>query len=169
MIKEPDLIIMSASGDDYRFSKDFVSVLTELHETGDYSDVTVVLEDGASFKAHKLPLALQSGFFNGLFQFGGGLTEEQVKLKEVPSEAFAAIMEWIYKQKLPEHRGAEDVVRVADYLLCDEVVDVVGKTTRHLTLKIDTTKRGELKFDEKKRKCRRSRGGGGASNYCYLN
>ena len=35
----------------------------------DFTDVTLVCEDGTQFEAHKLILSAGSGFFNGLLRF----------------------------------------------------------------------------------------------------
>uniref|UniRef100_A0A0B6ZZR2 BTB/POZ domain-containing protein 9 n=1 Tax=Arion vulgaris TaxID=1028688 RepID=A0A0B6ZZR2_9EUPU len=74
----------------------------ELVETGDYADITLVV-DGSFFRSHKVILAARSDFFRALLY--GGMKESQpgtteIELQDTPSVAFSALLKYIYTGRM---------------------------------------------------------------------
>ena len=101
----------------------FWSNLTELRETGEFSDGTIVLDDGSDFKIHKVVLAAGSWYFKTLFRWNPD--QKVFHLKEyVTKEAMEQILTWIYSRKLMlQEDNLQEVLKTAHYLDCFEVVD----------------------------------------------
>ena len=104
-------------------SEEFLSNLTELRGTGEFSDGTIVLDDGSLFKIHKVVLAAGSWYFKTLFKWNPD--QKEFHLKEyVSKEAMEQILTWIYSRKLTlQEDNLPEVLKTAHYLDCTEVVD----------------------------------------------
>lgn len=70
--------------------------LEKLHDTGDQSDVMLIVE-GEKLNAHKLILASQSQYFQALF-FGNlkEASQDEIELKDIKLEAFKRILKYVY-------------------------------------------------------------------------
>ena len=73
------------------------TLVSRLRAAGAYSDISLVLPDGASFPAHKLILAIASPVFGA--QFLGPLASDNngsVEIRDVDSTAFRRLLDFIY-------------------------------------------------------------------------
>lgn len=102
-------------------SKEFVKQTSKLKNNSFLSDATLHLDDGTLFKVHQILLAVGSSFFDSLFGFNQG---PDYYLHEVPRDALDQILNWMYKHKMKlTHESVPEVLKVAHYLDCFEVVD----------------------------------------------
>lgn len=67
----------------------------ELLETGNYSDLTLIVE-GISFKVHKAILASVSDYFNVMFQKFKEAGKNEIILEGISPEAFSGLLKIIY-------------------------------------------------------------------------
>lgn len=89
-------------------NKSHVHHLEELSEcfediflSPDHSDVTLVLDDGSEFPAHRLILAVRSSFFRAMMYNGFQEShQKRVSLHETNSVAFKAILQYMYTSKI---------------------------------------------------------------------
>jgi len=81
------------SGED--FTNDLVSIFRELAKDTDFTNVTLVTEGGANFKAHKVVLSAFSPFFRNLL-VNNPHQHPLLYLRGVQSEDLTAILDFIY-------------------------------------------------------------------------
>lgn len=83
----------------------------EIFRSADHSDVTLVLDDGAEFPAHRLILAVRSSFFRAMLYNGFQESHQQcVALRETNSTAFQAILQYMYTSKIDFSRVDLDIL-----------------------------------------------------------
>ena len=101
-------------------SDQFVKVTSKLRKTGEFSDATLKLKDGSSFKIHKILLGMGSPFFEKLFAINKDMEEYLIHL--VTPDAMNQILNWMYCHKMElTHENVQDVLKTAHYLDCFEV------------------------------------------------
>lgn len=88
-VLDVDDTVLVASGDDASWR----SAMAQLWHDETLIDCTVEAS-GEEFKAHRLALAASSGFLKDVLSTEG--TKSRVTLQDMPSEAFGAILSWIY-------------------------------------------------------------------------
>jgi len=93
-------------------------------------DVTLVVEDGKEFKAHRQILSETSPFFEKLLNSGlKESKEETVRLEALTASAMGDILEFIYtgSVQIPSAYHARDMIAMADYLLLVQLKTFAGK------------------------------------------
>ena len=93
-------------------------------------DLTLVVEDGKEFKAHRQALSEASPFFEKLLNSNMKESKESVvRLEMLTESALRDILEFIYTgcvQQLAED-NAQDLVEMADYLLLPQLKTLAGR------------------------------------------
>ena len=91
-----------------------------------FSDVKIILDDGSKkIKCHKVMLAAQSPFFMKLFTHSN---VQEYHVGNVTSQSFSHFIDWIYKHQICLNFDVLlDLLRDADYLCCDEIVELTQK------------------------------------------
>ena len=103
-------------------SDKFCAVASQWRETGDFSNGRIILDDGSTFKIHKILLATGSGYFETLFSWHKD--QQDFHLKEVTKDAMDQILSWMYSHRLTlREDNLPDVLKTAHYLDCFEVVE----------------------------------------------
>ncbi|CAO4380288.1 unnamed protein product [Caenorhabditis nigoni] len=86
---------------DVHHLEDLSQCFADIFRSSDHSDVTLVLDDGAEFPAHRLILAARSSFFRAMMYNGFKESHEQrVSLHETNSVAFRAVLQYMYTSKI---------------------------------------------------------------------
>ena len=107
-------------------SDKFCAVASQWRETGDFSNGRIILDDGSTFKIHKILLATGSGYFETLFSWHKD--QQDFHLKEVTKDAMEQILSWMYSHRLTlREDNLPDVLKTAHYLDCFEIVDQCKK------------------------------------------
>ena len=78
------------------FKENITNAFMTLRNDSDFSDVTLVCEDGKQFEAHKLVLALSSPFFQNVFQKAKH-AHPLVYMRGMKSENLEAIIDFLYR------------------------------------------------------------------------
>ena len=101
-------------------------ILGDLRHSNDFSDVTLVCEDGRQVEAHKVILASSSPFFKNLLARNKH-SHPLVFMRRVTSEVLLAILDFVYlgETSLPE-QGLDFFLALAQEL---QLKGLSGKTT----------------------------------------
>ena len=98
-------------------------------------DVTLVVEDGKAFKAHKCILSAASPFFEKLFNSDMRESKERVVRLEMLTElGLRDILEFIYTGtvQISTEENAQQLIAMADYLLLPHLKTVAGRVLLQL-------------------------------------
>lgn len=89
------------SKSDVHHLEELSQCLGEIFQSSEHSDVTLVLDDGTEFAAHRLILAIRSSFFRAMLYNGFQEShQKRVALHETNSTAFRAILQYMYTSKI---------------------------------------------------------------------
>jgi len=93
------------------------------------TDVTVQVECGERFKAHKLVLASGSGYFRGLLTSGMNDARDRLDLSDTSAECFAPVARWLYEGvcTVPKESMLPNLLEIASFLQIPGLV----KATAH--------------------------------------
>ena len=102
-------------------------------------DVTLVVEDGKEFKAHKKVLSEASSFFDKLLNSGMRESKDGVvRLKMLTEAGLGAVLEFIYTGgvEILAEDNARDLIEMADYLFIPRLKTFAGRV---LTQTLETS------------------------------
>ena len=121
-----ELSWISGSKMSFVSSDHFVKVTSKMRKSGRLSDAKILLDDGSTFKIHKMLLAMGSSFFEMLFSRETGKTEYKISM--VTFEVMDQILDWMYCHKMAlTEENLPEILKTANYLDCFEVVDQCSK------------------------------------------
>ena len=107
-------------------SDHFVKVTSKMRKSGRLSDAKIILDDGSTFKIHKMLLAMGSSFFEKMFSRETGKTEYKISM--VTFGVMDQILDWMYCHKLAlTEENLPEILKTAHYMDCFEVVDQCSK------------------------------------------
>jgi len=86
--------------------------LLSLLDTGEFSDVTFIIND-TRIKGHKCILASRSNFFKNMFTVGMRESEESIiSVQDISLPTFMKLLEFIYSDQLNDIESAEQAIEV---------------------------------------------------------
>ena len=104
--------------------------LHQLQHSGQSFDVTLVVNDGKQFRAHRNVLSNASSFFEKMLESDWKESREGViRLESLTGEIIKDILEFIYSDSVPLHsmERAEDLTAAADYLFLPNLKVIAGR------------------------------------------
>ncbi|KAH1026477.1 hypothetical protein HUJ05_000142 [Dendroctonus ponderosae] len=102
----------------------FINVFRELFENGEFTDVTLVCEDGHAVKAHRLILAACSQYFQKIFLDWQRNDTTVVILKDVRISELKAILNYMYHGEVNvAQEQLSDLLKVAETLKVKGLVE----------------------------------------------
>ena len=91
--------------------------LKELSSLMDSGDVTIELDDKSQYKVHKFLLAKHSLFFLKLFSYESDA--KVIQVKDVSSQSFVRILDWIYKVNQTYHQFILSLILTPSLVISD--------------------------------------------------
>lgn len=127
-------------------SENILSMLNKQRETGEYCDVTVLV-DHQRFSAHKCVLAANSPYLQTLMSRGN----DGVLLRQISPESFKSIIDFMYTSRLQLLAvTVQDVLNAARLLQIRSVVSIccryLESQLTHIAKDVTTGKRGKQNY-----------------------
>ena len=110
----------SAGGFKVKANMDLLSSQNELKELSsqmDSGDITIELDDKSQYKVHKFLLAKHSLFFLKLFSYESDA--KVIQVKDVSSQSFVCILDWIYKVNQTYHQFILSLILTPSLVISD--------------------------------------------------
>jgi BTB/POZ domain len=116
-----------SKGDKRMLSKNALRDFGSLLKTGDFSDVTIIVEDGKEYKVHKAILAARSKLFRACFKDNEECHHTKFQLASVDAKSFEMFLKFIYEGEYNASlKEAADLMSLAIKLEVQELKQLCG-------------------------------------------
>ena len=129
------------------FQSSTAQYLAEVQKTSDFSDVTLVCEDGEPVWAHRMVMSAGSSFFERVLRRAGSHPQPLVVLRGVLRQELEQVLSFLYRGETSIHqRDLDSFLQLARYLgvrgLAEEEVEAMEEETNV----VEIVKRTEYDF-----------------------